>query len=198
MLRLALGVCALICAANIGLRAVTINVMAPDTSQSDSYFVDQQAEENAAAETSPDAVAWMVAITGMIVPVVTSVGSFVISNTCYEPLLIKKQREERMIVRKADKIRRLNTMIQAYEADQDMEQRLLNEDEKQYAAAKAMITGLLLEYHDYIRQRLMAKLQEPASISILSVPSESSVLLDALDQLCVKTNVSNPDQSVGV
>lgn len=198
MLRLALGVCALICAANIGLRAVTINVMAPDTSQSDSYFVDQQAEENAAAETSPDAVAWMVAITGMIVPVVTSVGSFVISNTCYEPLLIKKQREERMIVRKADKIRRLNTMIQDYEADQDMEQRLLNEDEKQYAAAKAMITGLLLEYHDYIRQRLMAKLQEPASISILSVPSESSVLLDALDQLCVKTNVSNPDQSVGV
>ena len=198
MLRLALGVCALICAANIGLRAVTVNIMAPDTSQSDSYFADQQAEETAAAETSPDAVAWMVAITGMIVPVVTSVGSFVISNTCYEPLLIKKHREERMIVRKADKIRRLNTMIQAYEADQDMEQRLLNEDEKQYAAARAMTAGLLLEYHDYIRQQLMAKQQDPASISMLSVPAESDALLDALEQLCVKTNMSSPDQSVGV
>ena len=198
MLRLALGVCALICATNIGLRAVTVNIMAPNTSQSDSYFVDQQAEENAAAETSSDAVAWMVAITGMIVPVVTSVGSFVISNTCYEPLLIKKQREERMIVQKADKIRRLNTMIQAYEADQDMEQRLLHEDAQQYATARAMTAGLLLEYHDYIRQQLMAKLQDPASISMLSVPSESDTLLDALDQLCVKTNMSNTDQSVGV
>lgn len=198
MLRLAMGVCVLICTANIGLRVVTVNIMAPDASQSDSYFTDQQAEETAVAETSPDAVAWMVAITGMIVPVCTSVGSFVISNTCYDPLLIKKQREERMIVRKADKIRRLNTMIQAYGADQDMEQRLLHEDAQQYTAARAMTAGLLLEYHDYIRQQLMAKLQDPASLSMLAVPSESDALLDALDQLCVKTNMSNPDQSVGV
>jgi len=189
MLWLSLGVCALICTANIGLRAVTVDVMSPDLSGSDQGYFGQAADETAETEFSPGPAAWMVAITGMVVPMVTSVGSFVISNTCYDPLLNQKQREEIMICKKADKIRRLNALIQACEGDADMEQRMLQEDARSYGAARNMTVGLLLEYHDVIRQRLMAHLQEPAATSMLSVPSDREELLNALNQLCIQNHM---------
>lgn len=192
MLRLALGVCALICAANIGLRVVTVDLAAPNSQLSFTQALEEPAEE----ENSADPVAWMNAVMGMILPVVTSVCSFVVSNACYEPLLIRKEREEKMICRKADKIRRLNTMIRAYEADQDLGRKLLEDDEKQYEAARAMTEGLLLEYQDYIRQRLITQLQDPAATSLLSVPAED-MLLDQLKQLCEKRKMPVPRLETG-
>lgn len=187
-LRLALAVCGLICAANIGLRAVTVDIASPNLSQaSQSYFDLASEDPGEDAEDSQDPIAWMIAITGMVVPIVTSVGSFYISNECYDPLLIKKQREEKMIREKTDRIRRMNAMTSAYDADQNIAQRILEDDEKQYAAAKAMTIGLLLEGCDYVNQRLMTHLQDPASTSMLSVSSDTEAFLNDLNRLCLQT-----------
>lgn len=187
-LRLALAVCGLICAANIGLRAVTVDIASPNLSQTSQSYFDLASEgPGEEAENSQDPIAWMLAIIGMVIPVVTSVGSFYISNECYDPLLIKKQREETLIREKADQIRRMNAMISAYDADQDIAQRILEDDEKQYAAAKAMTIGLLLEGCDYVNQRLMTHLQDPASTSMLSVSSDRETFLNDLNRLCLQT-----------
>lgn len=187
-LRLALAVCGLICAANIGLRAVTVDIASPNLSQtSQSYFDLASEDPGEDTKDSQNPIAWMIAITGMVVPIVTSVGSFYISNECYDPLLIKKQREEKMIREKADRIRRLTAMISAYNTDQDIAQRILEDDEKQYAAAKAMTIGLLLEGCDYVSQRLMTHLQDPASTSMLSVSSDREAFLNDLNRLCLQT-----------
>lgn len=187
-LRLALAVCGLICAINIGLRAATVDIASPDFSAASQSYFDQASDEpGETAEEHQNPVAWMIAITGMVVPIVTSVGSFYIANECYNPLLIKKQREEKMIREKADRIRRLNAMISAYDADQDIAKRLLEDDEKQYAAAKAMTIGFLLEGFDYVHQRLMAHLQDPAATSMLSASSDTEAFLNDLNRLCLQT-----------
>lgn len=192
--RLALGVCVLICAVNIGLRAATVDLCSPDLSENEQVYFFQVPAEGAVPEEeaqTADPVAWMVAVSGMVVPVVTSVGSFYISNHCYDPLLIKIQREKKLILRKADKIRRLNTLLRAYETDPEFEQRMLRDDDQRYAAARATMTGLLLEYYDYICRRLMEQQQNPAAISVLSMSDDAEELLAALDRLCARTEEKN-------
>lgn len=195
--RLALIICALICAANIGLRAATVDILSPDLSESSQFSFADTEEVIVEEDTETDAVAWMVAITGMIVPIVTSVGSFYISNLCYDPLLYRKYQEERMIRRKEDQIRRLEAINQAYKTNQDLMQTMLKEDEQQYAAARAMTVGLLLEYHNYIRHQMTAYPGNFSSTNLESLPADKENLLQDLEQLCIRNNLPVPVPGTG-
>lgn len=114
VLVMALIVCGLAFAMNIALRIMTVDLMSPSTVSNVTSYMGTVTQEN--TESNIDATAIALTIFGMGIPVVTSLGSCLISFITYNPLGIKKQRIAEMIEDTRDEVRRFDAIISDYDA----------------------------------------------------------------------------------
>lgn len=176
---MALVVCILACAMNVVLRLMTMGQLSPDLSSATTNYFGNVAQESQAIGI--DATAIALTIFGIVLPVLTSVGSFFISYLTYNPLKVRKRFEEEMITEKKDEIRRLDAILAEYDADTDFAEHLVQDDEGKFQEMKKMQRALVLSYCDYVRQRLKEHLANPTAINALS--EETCVaILERLDR----------------
>lgn len=178
---IALIVCAMACVLNIVLRLMTMDQMAPDLSSVTTSFIggiSQGIQESESAGTDPTALG--LALVGIVIPFLTSLGSFFISYLTYNPLMVRKRNQEELIAEKKDEIRRLDAILFEYDADTEFAEHLLQDDTGKFEEMKKMQRALVLSYCDYVRQRLKEHLANPTAVNALS--EESCVaILERLD-----------------
>ena len=191
---LALTVCVLACVMNAVLQIGTIELRSPDVSTGVSYF-GTAIDTNTTQEVDSSAV--FLTLVSIAIPVFTSVGSFYVSYVTYNPLQIRKRREEEMLVEKKDEIRRLDAILAEYDADTDFAEHLVQDDEGKFQEMKKMQRALVLSYCDYIRQRLKEHLANPTAINALS--EETCVaILERLDrELAALDKAETPKVYIG-
>lgn len=179
---LAFIVCAMACVLNIVLRLMTMDQMAPDLSSATTSFIGTVAQETQESETAGvDPTALGLALVGIVIPFVTSLGSFFISYLTYNPLMVRKRNEEELLAEKKDEIRRLDAILYEYDADTEFAEHLIQDDEGKFEEMKKMQRALVLSYCDYVRQRLKEHLANPTAINALS--EETCVaILERLDR----------------
>ena len=119
-------------------------------------------------ETGIDVTAIALTIFGMGIPVVTSLGSFLISFITYNPMKIKKQRIAEMMEDTRDEVRRFDAILGDYDAEPDFAENLEMEDEAKYQEVQMMHKAQVIGYCDYVRERLKEKLGNPTSNNVLS------------------------------
>lgn len=179
---MALVVCAMACVLNIVLRLMTMDQMAPDLSSAAISFIgttSQGVQESEAAGVNATALG--LALVGIVIPFVTSLGSFFISYLTYNPLMVRKRNQEELIAEKKDEIRRLDAILFEYDADTEFAEHLIQDDAGKYEEMKKMQRALVLSYADYVRQRLKEHLANPTAINALS--EETCVtILERLDR----------------
>lgn len=195
---MALVVCAMACVLNIVLRLMTMDQMAPDLSASSISFIGSTSQVVQESEaTAVDATALGLALVGIVIPFVTSLGSFFISYLTYNPLMVRKRNQEELIAEKKDEIRRLDAILFEYDADTDFAEHLIQDDTGKYEEMKKMQRALVLSYADYVRQRLKEHLANPTAINALS--EETCVaILERLDrELAALDKVETPKVYIG-
>lgn len=192
---MALVVCILACAMNVVLRLMTMEQLSPDLSSATTNYFGNVAQESQAIGI--DATAIALTIFGIVLPVLTSVGSFFISYLTYNPLKVRKRFEEEMITEKKDEIRRLDAILAEYDADTDFAEHLVQDDEGKFQEMKKMQRALVLSYCDYVRQRLKEHLANPTAINALS--EETCVaILERLDrELAALDKAEKPKVYIG-
>lgn len=192
---MALVVCILACAMNVVLRLMTMGQLSPDLSSATTNYFGNVAQESQAIGI--DATAIALTIFGIVLPVLTSVGSFFISYLTYSPLKVRKRFEEEMITEKKDEIRRLDAILAEYDADTDFAEHLVQDDEGKFQEMKKMQRALVLSYCDYVRQRLKEHLANPTAINALS--EETCVaILERLDrELAALDKAEKPKVYIG-
>lgn len=166
---MALIVCFMACVVNFVLRLMTMDQMAPDLSSATTSFissVSQRPQESESAGVDPTALG--LALVGIVIPFITSLGSFFISYLTYNPLMVRKRNQEELIAEKKDEIRRLNAILFEYDADTEFAEHLIQDDAGKLEQMKRMQRALVLSYCDYVRQRLKEHLANPTAISALS------------------------------
>ncbi len=125
---LALIACVLTFLINIVLRLMTMDHMAPDLSSATTSFINSVSQVGQESEAAGvDLTALGLALTGIVVPFVTSLGSFFISYLTYNPLMVRKRNQEELIAEKKDEIRRLDAILFEYDADTEFAEHLLSE-----------------------------------------------------------------------
>ena len=195
---MALVVCAMACVLNIVLRLMTMDQMAPDLSSAAISFVgttSQGVQESDA--DGVDATALGLALVGIVIPFVTSIGSFFISYLTYNPLMVRKRNQEELLAEKKDEIRRLDALLFEYDADTEFAEHLIQDDAGKYEEMKKMQRALVLSYTDYVRQRLKEHLANPTAINALS--EETCVaILERLDrELAALDKAETPKVYIG-
>ena len=179
VLIMALVVCGLAFAMNIVLRILTINQTSASSVSIATSYMSTMAQET--AESGIDATTIALTIFGMGIPVVTSVGSFLISFITYNPLKIKKQRIAEMMEDTRDEVRRFEAILDDYDAEPDFSENLEMEDEAKYQEMQMMHIAQVIGYCDYVRERLKEQLGNPTSNNILS-ESVCEAILARLDK----------------
>ena len=186
VLWMALVVCVLACVMNVALRLTTIDQMFPDLSSASTSYFGTVTEET--ADTSIDPTAIALTIFGIGLPMLTSIGSFFISYLTYNPLKVRKRASEEMLAEKNDEIRRLDAILSEYDADPEFAEHLRKDDEGKFEEIKKMHRAVVINYCEYVRQRLKEHLANPTAISALSEETCVTILerldreLAALDQ----------------
>lgn len=174
ILWLAFTVCVLACVTNVTLRLTTMNQMSPDlSSASTSYFGTVVTEVNDKT-TDPTAIA--LTIFGIVLPLLTSIGSFFISYLTYNPLKVRMRTAEEVLTEKNDEIRRLDAVLDEYDADLEFADHLREDDEGKYEAMKKMDLAKVINYCEYVRLAFEEYLKNPTSINALSEESCVAIL----------------------
>jgi hypothetical protein len=167
---------------NFALRITSIKMVSPDLpSESTSYFGTVTEVTDATSGKDVDAMAIALTIFGIGIPMLTSVGSFFISYLTYNPLRVRKRAAEEMLIVKNDEIRRLEAILIEYEADPDFAEHLREDDEGKYEEMRKMHRAMVINYCEYVRQRLKEHLANPSAISALSEETCMNIL-DRLDR----------------
>lgn len=166
ILVMALIVCGLAFSMNIALRVTTIDLISPSAVRTVTSYIGTATQETTESGIDPTAIA--LTIFGMGIPVVTSLGSCLISFITYNPLGIKKQRLAEMIEDTRDEVRRFDAIIDDYDAEPDFAEQLEAEDEAKYEEMKKMHRAMVVGYCDYVRERLKEHLGNPTSNNVLS------------------------------
>ena len=159
---LAAGVFTLAFVMNAVLRILSISIVTPDASGT-SYF-----GTVSSADTGTDSSAVALTVFAIIIPLLTSLGSFLVSYMTYRPWRIKRYMAEKMLSKKKDEIRRLDAYLSEFEADKDFAQKLLKHDEGKFIEMQKYHRALALSYAAYVRQRLKEHLADPVATNILS------------------------------
>lgn len=179
VLIMALIVCGLTFAMNIALRIMTIDLISPSTVSTATSYMGTLTQET--TETGIDATAIALTIFGMGIPVVTSLGSCLISFITYNPLKIKKQRIAEMMEDTRDEVRRFDAILDDYDAEPDFAENLEAEDVAKYLGMQMVQKAKVISYCDYVRERLKEQLGNPTSNNVLS-ESVCETILARLDK----------------
>lgn len=179
VLIMALIACGLAFAMNIVLRILTINQTSASSISIATSYMGRMSQET--AESGIDATTIALTIFGMCIPVVTSVGSCLISYITYNPLQIQKQRIAEMMEDTRDEVRRFDAILDDYDAEPDFAENLEMEDEAKYQEMQMMHKAQVIGYCDYVRERLKEQLGNPTSNNVLS-ESVCEAILARLDK----------------
>ena len=166
VLVMALVACGLAFAMNIVLRILTIDQTSPSSLSTVTSYMGTVTQET--VESGIDATTIALTIFGMCIPVVTSLGSCLISYITYNPLQIKKQRTAEMMEDTRDEVRRFDAILDDYDAEPDFAENLKMEDEAKYQEMQIMHKAQVIGYCDYVRERLKEQLGNPTSNNVLS------------------------------
>lgn len=178
---------------NVALRIMTIDLVSPSSISNVTSYIGTMAQEN--TKSNIDATAIALTIFGMFIPVVTSMGSFMISLITYDPLKIKKQRLVEMIEDTRDEVRRFDAIIGDYDAEPDFAEHLEEDDEAKYREIQVMYKAQVIGYCDYVRERLKEHLGNPTSNNVLSV-DECENIITRLDKEIERLSSRNKEESV--
>lgn len=165
-LYLALGVCATAFIMNVILNVMTVELMNPDLSSTVTNYFGTTAEETASNSIDPSTVALTIFRIGC--PVLTSVGSYFISYSTYNPVKTRKRILDEIIAEKKDTIRRLDAIIDEYKADPVSAENLCNDDKGKFEEMDKTERAKVINYCIYVRQRLKEHLANPVSTNALS------------------------------
>lgn len=179
---MALVACVMACVLNIVLRLMTMDQMAPNLSESATSFIgsaSQVVQESDA--TGIDVTALSLALVGIVIPFITSLGSFLVSYLTYNPLMVRKRNQEELLAEKHDELRRIEAILFEYDSDPKFADNLILDDTGKYEEMKKMQRALVLSYADYVRQRLKEHLANPTAINALSEET-CGAILERLDR----------------
>lgn len=168
ILWLALSACVLVVGLNIVLRLTTMDAGSQVMTAS---FIG-----GFAAPQRDIATAAGLTVFGIGIPMVTSMGSFFISYMTYDPMKLRRKREEERIAEKRDEIRRLEAVLADYDAEVDFAEHLLAEDQGRYEAMKQCHRAVVLSACRYVRRKLA--LEEGDSQKLLEALDEELNILD--------------------
>lgn len=101
-------------------------------------------------------------------PVITIVVGFATSYIGYDHKTELVKRYLCLIAEKEEQLREIDTILHEYEASKDQHEFNLKQDKDLYEQAKAMHRSLAIHYATVVRNQLMQKMGEPASVSALS------------------------------
>lgn len=193
VLVMALVVCGIAFAMNVALRAMTIDLVSPSTVSTVTSYIGTAAQDT--TDTGIDSTAIALTIFGMGIPVVTSLGSCLISFITYNPLGIKKQRFAEMIEDTRDEVRRFEAIVADYDSEPDFAELLEAEDEAKYEEMQKMHKAMVIGYCDYVRERLKEHIGNPTANNALSKEICETILarLDR-EQACMEGTVSEDEQ----
>lgn len=193
VLAIALAVTLMAVALNFGLRATTIDEMSPDNASSGQSYFGAVVSEDAEAEGGYDSTAIALTLFGCFLPLVTSLASFCVSYLTYDPLMIRKRREEELIHEKQDEIRRFDAILFDYESDSGFAERLEILDEGKYNEMLKLQRAKVIGYCDYVRQRLKEELANPVSNNVLSNDDYESILIRLDAELAALDEINTPE-----
>jgi len=193
VLVMALVVCALAFSMNIALRIMTMDMISSSTVSTVTSYIGTATQKT--TESGIDATAIALTIFGIGIPVVTSLGSCLISFITYNPLGIKKQRAAEMIEDTRDEVRRFDAIIGDYDAEPDFAENLEAEDEAKYQEMQVMHKAMVIGYSDYVRERLKEQLGNPTSNNVLS-ESVCEAILARLDRELALLNTQASAEAV--
>ncbi len=176
MLIVALSVTVLAVSLNILIRALTLDVVAP------MVYTNAYADEAAiAAAANARAMGIATTVAGMVIPVVTSITSFIVSYFSYSPWALRSAREEKLLGTLTDQVRRIDAIIHDYEAGEEISKQLLAMDEERFRTALWKQNALALMYINHVRLRIAEHLADPASTSALTA-DDGEAILNRLEQ----------------
>ena len=170
VLIMALVVCGLAFVMNIALRIMTMDLISPSTVSTATSYMGTVTQEM--TENGIDVTAIALTIFGMGIPVVTSLGSFLISE---------------MMEDTRDEVRRFDAILDDYDAEPDFAENLEMEDKAKCQEMQMMHKAQVIGYCDYVRERLKEQLGNPTSNNVLS----ESVCEDILARLDKELDLLN-------
>lgn len=176
---LALGVCVTALIINVILNVMTIELMNPDLSSAATNYFGTITEQETSEGIDPSTIALTIFRIGC--PILTSVGSYFISYSTYDPLKTRKRNLDEIIATKKDEIRRMEALIDEYKAEPNFAENLRNDDERKYEEMKKMHRVMAINYCMYVRQRLKEHLANPTSTNALS-EEDCIAILQRLDR----------------
>lgn len=148
---------------NVWLRITIKDILVPaDSVSSTSIF------SSSTSSTDSNSAALPYAIVSSILPLATSIVSFVASYMSSNPLRdkLKKLREKQ--VELEDAIGQLEAVVEEYDEETDYKARLLDEDDSSYENAVRITQELGFMYADYVRERIKEHLGDAAATNELS------------------------------
>jgi len=162
--------------ANVLLRIVFKDLAMPDLSEASTSMFG-----SVNTETATSSRAMPYAVFSSILPLLTSIGSFLISYTMSNPLKqeMKQLEKEHSIL--SDNIGQLEAILAEYEADPDFFNRITRDDEEKYEIMRWMIFEKREKYRDDVRQRIKEYLRDATANSELSIPLKEVTWGNRLD-----------------
>jgi len=175
MMYLALAVFIGAAVVNLVLRLQTLDLVAPaPTAIADTGSLMVGEETVAAASIGSKEIAQT--IFAVVVPLLTSAGSFFVSYVTFNPLKVMQKRYEKLLALKRDELRRVQAILSEYNADSNYEETLRSEERVKYTQTSLEQRSRLAKYMLYTRQKLIEALNDPASTSALSADNYQTLL----------------------
>ena len=151
---------------NFALRIKARDIMMPpETTTGTSTF--GSLDTGSVQESNPMAMIW--AVFGAVLPLVTSMISFIVSYAASNPLKQERVQLAETAIDIEESIQQIEAALAENDADPDFLARLQGEDRAKYEIALEMTKKMALTYTDYVRERLKEHIGEPVSINQLSL-----------------------------
>lgn len=170
---------------NTVLRFMTMDILIPDLSSASMGF-EMTSQETETSNTS--ATALSLTLVGIVIPFVTSLGSFFISYILSNPILSKKKKLEKLITIKNDEIRRIDAILSEYEADAAYADHLIASDDGKFHETIKFELTKLLGYCEYVRGEIKVHLAHPIANRALS-EEVGDKLLERIDRELVALEI---------
>lgn len=125
--------------------------------------------------TSP--YAFQLAVSYALLPIATSLMSFIVSFTASNPLKTRLRKLDGEIAGLNEELERLNTMQDEFEDRDHLYDRLVDMDDERLRLSKQSAYEDAYYFDDYVRERLKEHLADPTSTNILSKDNKEGMEL---------------------
>ena len=156
---------------NFAMRIAIRDIALPDLASDMSSIISGTARESAKNPLAP-----VYSVFAATLPLITSVVSFVVSNVTYNPLLAEKKKLEEAMLDLDNDIMITKSTLTEYDADSNMLERMLIDDDNRYDSAIGAVYTIAKMYEDYVRERIKEEMGDAAASNVLSAPTGEAIL----------------------